>query len=77
MQKEVHTMILKYKGHLINIDDDILKDYRDLTGMDVDESYIPYWASNENVNQDEMSDDELAELVKRGIRTEMEIAAIM
>ena len=66
--------MLIYKGRTIIIDNDLLTTYRNSTGMDIDETSIPYYASNEGVDCDAMSDMELSEMVKRGMEEEIKVA---
>lgn len=67
-------MRIIYGGRQVVIDDNLLERYRHVTGMDVDESYIPYWASNEGVSCEQMSSGELEEMVRRGMETELAVA---
>ena len=69
--------MINYYGRSLPVNDHFLDQYRLLTGMDIEETAVAHYASNEGVKCEDVSDDVLAAIVEKGMRLEIEVATEM
>ena len=66
--------MVNYYGRSLQINDTFLNEYRKITGMDVEETAVAHYASNEGIKCDDVSDSVLTAIVEKGMRLEMQVA---
>lgn len=69
--------MISYHDRTLPISESFLNEYRAITGMDVEETAVAHYASNEGVKCEDVSDSILTAIVEKGMRLEMEVATEM